>query len=68
MAAGGPDLPARPPPDQHQHHDERDDQAVLRVDVPDDELLQDAEGVAAEQREPYRREAAEDGRGEDRSR
>ena len=58
------DLRPRAPADQDEHDDERDDQAVLRVDVADHELLEDPERVAAEQREADRAEAAEDGRGE----
>ena len=52
------------PADEDQHDHERDHEAVLRVDVADDELLEDAEDVAADQREPDRRETAEDGGGE----
>ena len=44
--------------------DERDREVVLRVDVADDELLDDAERVAAEQGEPDRGEASEDRCGE----
>ena len=58
------DLGPRTPSDQQQHHEQRDDEAVLRVDVPDHELLEDAERVAAEERQPYRGESPEDGGGE----
>ena len=64
LVADRGDLAPRPPADQRQHHDQRDGQAVLGVDVADDELLEDPERVAAEQGEPDRREAAEHGCGE----
>ena len=58
----GGDLGSRAPADQDEHDDERDDEAVLRVDVADDELLEDAERIAAEQGEADRAEPAEHGR------
>ncbi len=58
------DLGPRAPPDQHEHDDQGDDQAVLRVDVADHELLENPERVATQQREADRAEAAEHGRRE----
>ena len=54
------DLGPRAPSDEHEHDDQGDGQAVLRIDVADDHLLEDPERVAAEQGEPDGSESAED--------
>ena len=53
------DLRSRAPADQDEHDDERDDQAVLGVDVADHELLEDPERIPANQREADGAEPAE---------
>jgi hypothetical protein len=60
LVRGTGDLGPRSPADQDEHDDQSDGQAVLRIDVADDELLEDPERVATEQGETDGSEAAED--------